>query len=144
MIEAEARTRESQAPGHEGWHSFVGADSLLKAAGTAEYTPDVRLPHLLHGKVLRSAHAHARIVRIDVEAARRLLGVKAILTAADLPRSARNGRVLAEGRVLHYGDAVALVAATSEGIAGNLCRCTGYVKIVGAIRAVAAETGGRA
>ncbi len=122
MIETEARAREAQAPGQEGWHSFVGADSVLKAAGTAEFTPDVRLPHLLHGKVLRSAHAHARIVRIDAEPARRLPGVKAVLTAADLPKSARSGRVLAESRVLHYGDAVALVAATSESIAREALR----------------------
>ncbi len=97
--------------------TFFGADALLKVAGTATYTVDVRLPRMLHARVLRSAHPHARILSVDATAARQLPGVRAVLTAEDLPPSARGKRILAEGRALSRADAVAAVAADSEEIA---------------------------
>ncbi len=72
---------------------------------------------------LRSPHAHAEIVRIDTERARRLPGVEAILTARDVPGENTYGRkvkdqpVLAEARVRQVGDPVALVVATSPEVA---------------------------
>ena len=106
--------------------SFAGADARLKVAGNALYTVDVRLPRMLHARVLRSAHPHARVLGVDVEAARRLPGVRAVLTAADLPPSARGRRILAEGRVLSRADAVAAVAADTEEIA---CRALDLIEV---------------
>ncbi len=60
-------------------------DAPDKAAGRATYGHDVRLPGMLHGKILYSAHAHARVVRVDASRAERLPGVKCVLTAADNP-----------------------------------------------------------
>ena len=60
-------------------------DAPDKATGRATYGHDVRLPGLLQGKILYSAHPHARIVRVDTSRAERLPGVKCVLTAADNP-----------------------------------------------------------
>ena len=60
-------------------------DAPDKATGRATYGHDVRLPGMLHGKILYSAHPHARIVRVDTSHAERLPGVKCVLTAADNP-----------------------------------------------------------
>lgn len=60
-------------------------DAADKARGRATYGHDVRLPGMLHGAILYSAHAHARILRVDASRAERLPGVKAVLTAADNP-----------------------------------------------------------
>ena len=112
------RSQMDQPTPHRS-RDFAGADARLKVAGSAVYTVDVRLPRMLHAKVLRSAHAHARILSVDVAAARRLPGVRAVITAADLPATARGRRVLAEGRVLSRADAVAAVAADTEEIASR-------------------------
>lgn len=92
-------------------------DGLEKALGTAVFGDDVSLPGAsLVGRVLRSPLAHARIVRVDVEAARKLPGVRAVLTGRDIP-DVRYGdivqdrRALALEKVRHVGDPVALVAA---------------------------------
>ena len=60
-------------------------DAPAKASGRAIYTHDVRLPGMLHGKILYSAHPYAEIVRIDTSKAERLPGVKCVLTGADNP-----------------------------------------------------------
>ena len=104
-------------------------DAMDKVTGQARYGADITLPRLLHGKILRSPHAHARIKSIDTAKALALPGVKAIVTAADLPvlsgrpvdvaeGSPLNPRflsnnVLASGKVLYKGHAVAGVAADS-------------------------------
>ena len=59
-------------------------DGLAKATGEAAYTIDVRLPQMLHGKILRSPHPHARILSIDTRRAERLPGVKGVITWKDL------------------------------------------------------------
>ena len=99
--------------------------------GRGRYTDDIVLPGMLHGVVLRSPHAAARISRIDTAAAASLPGVKAIYTAADLkadgigplpcaaPVENRDGTpqampphpVLADGMVRHVGDPVAFIVA---------------------------------
>lgn len=107
-------------------------DGVDKVTGRAIYGADVKLPGMLHGKVLRSPHAHARIVSIDVSAAQALRGVRAVITAQDLPaigdkiadlgestvnlRYASNN-VLAHDKVLYHGHAVAAVAADNIHIA---------------------------
>jgi len=61
-------------------------DGRAKAMGAAMYTDDLKLPGMLHGALLRSPHAHARIVNIDISKAVRLPGVKAIITGRDIPK----------------------------------------------------------
>src|SRR5581483_6157790 len=61
-------------------------DGVDKVTGRAKYGADISLPGLLHGKVLRSPHAHAKIKSIDTSAALKLPGVKAVITSADLPK----------------------------------------------------------
>ena len=68
-------------------------DGIDKVTGRARYGADIAFPGMLHGKVLRSPHAHARIVSIDVSRARALAGVKAIVTGADLPEVAGGGEI---------------------------------------------------
>ncbi len=107
-------------------------DGVDKVTGRALFGADIQLPGLLHGKVLRSPHAHARIRRIDVSRAARLPGVKAIITAADLPDVENkiqevgegaiglkylSANLLARDKVLYHGHPVAAVAATSIHIA---------------------------
>src|ERR1051326_8078815 len=59
-------------------------DGVDKVTGRAVYGADVQLPNLLHGRILRSSHAHARIRAIRTDTAQRLAGVEAIVTSADL------------------------------------------------------------
>jgi CO/xanthine dehydrogenase Mo-binding subunit len=107
-------------------------DGIDKVTGRARYGADINLPGMLHGKVLRSPHAHARIVAIDVSRAAALPGVKAIVTGADLPEVGGtieqagevttnprwlSDNVLAKKKVLYTGHAVAAVAATSPHLA---------------------------
>ena len=107
-------------------------DGVDKVTGRAKYGADIDLPGLLHGKVLRSPHAHANIKSIDASAALAVPGVKAVITSADLPdipagvvamgELPMNPRylsmnVLARGKVLYDGHAVAAIAATSPHIA---------------------------
>ncbi|HEX2174022.1 MAG TPA: xanthine dehydrogenase family protein molybdopterin-binding subunit [Dehalococcoidia bacterium] len=88
-------------------------DGRDKVTGEAVYAADVRLPRMLHARTLRSRYAHARIRRIDVEKARRVPGVRAVVTAADLPAGAARlaPPILVEDRALTEADIVAAVAA---------------------------------
>ncbi|TMG27509.1 MAG: xanthine dehydrogenase family protein molybdopterin-binding subunit, partial [Chloroflexi bacterium] len=63
---------------------FPRVDGGAKVTGQAVYADDVVLPRTLHCKFLRSPHPHARIVSVDTSAARRIPGVKAVITGADL------------------------------------------------------------
>ncbi|MGI8549738.1 MAG: xanthine dehydrogenase family protein molybdopterin-binding subunit [Dehalococcoidia bacterium] len=107
-------------------------DGLDKVTGRAKYGADIHMPGLLHGRILRSPVAHARIRSIDTSRAEALPGVKAVVTAKDFPileeqvidfgESLGNNRMLAENimahtKVLYRGHAVAAVAATSPHIA---------------------------
>jgi len=107
-------------------------DGVDKVTGRAKYGADINLPGMLHGRVLRSPHAHARITSIDVSAALALPGVKAVITGADFPDippalvqvgenliNARNlsMNLMARDKVLYDGHAVAAVAAISPHIA---------------------------
>ena len=60
-------------------------DGWLKVSGQAEYADDIFLPGMLHGKLLRSPHPHARILHIDISKAAALPGVRAIVTGKDFP-----------------------------------------------------------
>lgn len=93
-----------------------------KVLGRAQYAGDLRLPGMLHAKVLRSPHAHARIAFIDTRAAAALPGVKAVLTGADVPARRwgvkhKQQHVLAKGIVRFVGEEVAAVVAIDENTA---------------------------
>ena len=97
-------------------------DGPEKVTGRVEYVADIKRKDLLHAKLLRSPHAHARIVRIDASKARALPGVRAVLTAADIPELKRKAptrahAVLAIDRVVFAGQPVAAVAADEVAIA---------------------------
>ncbi|MEA2612981.1 MAG: aerobic carbon-monoxide dehydrogenase large subunit, partial [Chloroflexota bacterium] len=64
--------------------SMARVDAAEKLRGEAQFVGDLVVPRMLHGKVLRSPHAHARIRSIDSTAALAIPGVVAVLTAADL------------------------------------------------------------
>ncbi|WP_375255609.1 xanthine dehydrogenase family protein molybdopterin-binding subunit [Yoonia sp.] len=106
----------------------IRPDGLDKVTGKAAYGADISAPGMLHGRILRSPHAHARIVSINTAAAQALPGVKAIVTSADLatPEDAGYADIavncLAKGKVLYDGHAVAAVAATAKSIAKQAIR----------------------
>ncbi|HHZ92853.1 TPA: xanthine dehydrogenase family protein molybdopterin-binding subunit [Candidatus Poribacteria bacterium] len=104
-------------------------DGVDKVTGRALYGADFTMAGLLHGKILRSPHAHARIKSIDTSKAEAHVGVKAAVTAADMPEADEGVVVLGEGgaidikflqdnilasdKALYKGHAVAAVAATN-------------------------------
>ncbi|MDF1563297.1 MAG: xanthine dehydrogenase family protein molybdopterin-binding subunit [Deltaproteobacteria bacterium] len=102
-------------------------DGPAQVTGAAIYADDLCLPRMLHGKILRSPHAHARIVSIDVEAALALPGVEAVITGQDLMTPygiipwTEDEHVMAVERALFVGDAVAAVAALDEATAEAAC-----------------------
>lgn len=110
----------------------VRHDGADKVTGRALYGADLQMAGMLHGHILRSPHAHARILRIDTRKAEALPGVKAIVTAADFPQGPDRivdlgegdtpltyirGNVLASGKALYRGHAIAAVTAVSTHVA---------------------------
>lgn len=94
-------------------------DGPDKVSGAARYTADVDLARMTHARPVLSPHAHARIVSIDAEEARRMPGVVAVLTEADLathgkPMNSRPSAVLARDYVVFTGQPVAVVVAETE------------------------------
>src|SRR3989442_6059377 len=75
----------------------VRHDGLDKVTGRANYGADFTLPGMLHGAVLRSPHAHARIVSIDTHAAEAMPGVKAVITGKDIPENFAKVAIGGEG-----------------------------------------------
>ena len=92
-----------------------------KVTGRLRYAADLSVPGMLWGKVLRSPHAHAKIVRIDTSQAKALPGVHAVITGAEHPhmigRVLKDTPVLAIGKVRFIGERVAAVAAETKAIA---------------------------
>src|SRR5438093_563138 len=102
--------------------SIPRPDGPEKVTGKVQYVADIQPKGLLHAKLLRSPHAHARITRIDTSRAKALAGVRAVLTAADMPylkkkAPTRAHAVLAIDRVVFAGQPVAAVAADEVAIA---------------------------
>src|SRR4030095_10130193 len=102
--------------------SIPRPDAPEKVTGRVQYVADLQPRGLLHAKLLRSPHAHAKIIRIDVSRARALPGVRAGRTAADIPHlkkkaPTRAHAVLAIDRVVFVGQPVAAVAADELAIA---------------------------
>jgi aldehyde oxidoreductase len=101
---------------------FIGknvrsVDALGKVSGRLKYAGDMTMPGMLHVQVLRSPHAHARIVSIDTSAAEAMDGVEGIITSVDVPGEDGFGviindqPVMARDKVRYVGEAVAAVAA---------------------------------
>ncbi len=92
-------------------------DAVPKVKGAFDFSSDLSAPGMLWGDTLRSPHAHARIVSIDVSKALSLSGVHAVLTHADVPGRKTYGLefpdqpVLAIDRVRYVGEPVAVIAA---------------------------------
>ncbi|MBI5480473.1 MAG: molybdopterin-dependent oxidoreductase [Deltaproteobacteria bacterium] len=93
-------------------------DAVEKVTGRAQYTDDLTRPGLLHGALLQSPYAHARLVRLDTSRAERLPGVAAVLTARNTPRvpygvspARYDEQLFAGDRVRFIGDEIAAVAA---------------------------------
>ena len=109
----------------------VRPDGIDKVTGRAQFGADLNLPNMLHGRILRSPHSHAKIIKVDVSGALAIPGVLAAVSGADFP-SGGSGEVggesggdigdvakniMARDKVLYHGHAVAAVAATSARIA---------------------------
>jgi CO/xanthine dehydrogenase Mo-binding subunit len=101
--------------------SVARIDGVEKVTGSAVYTSDIKLPGMLYARMLLSPHPHARIIRINIDKARALQGVKAVLTGADLPYRVGlymvDKPILADGKTRYHGEPVAAVAAVTEDIA---------------------------
>jgi CO/xanthine dehydrogenase Mo-binding subunit/aerobic-type carbon monoxide dehydrogenase small subunit (CoxS/CutS family) len=98
-------------------------DTPSKVSGRLKYAGDMTMPGMLHVQVLRSPHAHARIVSIDISAAEVMEGVAGVITSADVPGEDGFGvfvndqPVMARDKVRYVGEAVAAVAAEDPLIA---------------------------
>jgi xanthine dehydrogenase molybdenum-binding subunit len=112
-------------------------DGIDKVTGRAQYGADLQAAGMLHGRILRSPHAHAKIVKIDVSKALALPGVEGVVTSADFPdpgdRMANLGEgavnlrhlssnCLARDKVLYKGQAVAAIAAINGHVAEEACK----------------------
>ena len=110
----------------------IRQDGVEKVTGRARYGADIHLPGMLFGAVLRSPHAHARILSIDTRAAEALPGVRAVITGRDLPEVEskiadlgestinlryQSANTLAHDKALYFGHPIAAVAATSLPVA---------------------------
>jgi CO/xanthine dehydrogenase Mo-binding subunit len=95
-------------------------DAMERMRGVTRYTDDIKLPGMLHCKILRSPHPHANILSIDATKALAMEGVFAVITGADLPEPygiipwTPDETALAVGKVCHVGDGLAAVAAKDE------------------------------
>jgi 4-hydroxybenzoyl-CoA reductase subunit alpha len=107
-------------------------DGPDKVSGRAKYTADLITPGLLAGRIFRSPYSHAEILDVDVSAALRLPGVKAVVTGADCDKTfgvlpiARSEHPLARDKVRYRGEPVAAVAAIDDATAK---RALGLIKL---------------
>ena len=111
----------------ENDHAVLGrpirfVDGLKKVKGQAQYLDDINLPGMLYAQILRSPHAHARIVKTDISGAAALPGVKAVLTEAECPGNrfgcdVPDTTILPTEKVRYAGEEVAAVAAINPKIA---------------------------
>jgi CO/xanthine dehydrogenase Mo-binding subunit len=99
-------------------------DGRIKATGKARYAGDLVAPGMLHGKILRSPLAHAKILNIDTGRAKRLPGVMAVITGTDFPGipfgtrpDTRDQVPMPITKVHHFGEGVAAVASIDEATA---------------------------
>lgn len=98
-------------------------DAAEKVTGRARYTHDIRLPGMLHARVVRADIAAGRVTAVDVARARALPGVRAVLSAADLDRIPWLDQEPLLGPAIYYwGQPVAAIAADTEALARDAAR----------------------
>lgn len=105
--------------------NVIRPDAAEKVTGSAIYTDDLKFDGMLHAAVRRAGVPHAILREVNVEAARALPGVVAVLTAEDIPGEKNHGLVICDWptmigigeRIRYVGDAIAIVAAESREIA---------------------------
>jgi nicotinate dehydrogenase large molybdopterin subunit len=113
--------------------AFRRIDAPSKVSGRLRYAADMTMPGMLHVQMLRSTHAHARIVSIDTSAAEAMDGVEGVITCADVPGVDGFGvfvndqPIMARGKVRYVGEAVAAVAAEDPLVAA---RAVAAIKVV--------------
>lgn len=111
-------------------HTVTRPDAVAKVTGAAKFADDFTFPDMIYGRALRSAVPHGILTKLDVEAARALDGVRAVLTAEDIPGEHNHGLVIYDWpaivgvgeRVRYVGDTVAIVAADTPEIAEQALR----------------------
>ncbi|MCX7609222.1 MAG: molybdopterin-dependent oxidoreductase [Anaerolineales bacterium] len=121
---------ESAEPRQVVGRNIIRPDAVEKVTGRALYTDDLKFPGMLHAAVRRAGVPHAILRVLDVEPARALPGVVAVLTAADIPGEKNHGLVIHDWpimigigeRIRYVGDALAIVAAESREIALEAAR----------------------
>jgi len=108
-------------------------DAPSKVSGRLRYAADMTMPGMLHVQVLRSPHAHARIIAVDTSAAEAMERVEGVITCADVPGVDGFGvfvndqPIMARGKVRYVGEAVAAVAAEDPLVAA---RAVAAIKVV--------------
>jgi 4-hydroxybenzoyl-CoA reductase alpha subunit len=124
---------EGRAAAPHGTFRVIGrrnrkVEGLAKVTGRAIYADDLALPRMLHAKLKRSIHAHARIRSLDASAALAMPGVHAVITGRDLPAYygiipwTEDEQALCEEKARYVGDAIAAVAADTELLAEEALR----------------------
>lgn len=101
--------------------NMLRVDAHSKALGEAEYCDDIKLPNMLYGGAVRSLYPRAKVLSIDIQAAKQVEGVKAVVTAADLKGNAFIGHLKKDqavlvpvGGITHFlGDSIVLIAANT-------------------------------
>ena len=105
--------------------SLQRIDGVAKVTGSAKYAADIKLENMLHAKLLRSPHAHAKVKRIDISAAQKLTGVRAFATILEVPKvieywfslrteEKKKQMFLRDNVVRFVGDPVLAVAADDQ------------------------------
>ena len=97
-------------------------DAVKKVTGSCQYCDDLQFPGMLYGRVKRSPHPHAKLLKIDTSEAEKIYGVRAIVTVKDVPEcrygyGLKDRYLFARDKVRYVGEPVAAVAADTERIA---------------------------
>ena len=115
----------------ENQYSYIGksiprVDALSKVTGRAQFTGDLKFHGMLYGKILRSKYAHALILNIDTSKAKKVPGVRVILTGKDFPTIyygyvIKDQTIFCIDKVRSVGDPIVGIVATSEEAAEEAC-----------------------
>jgi carbon-monoxide dehydrogenase large subunit len=102
-------------------------DAADIVTGNVVYGADISLPGMLHGRLVRSAVASGKVIRVDVSGAKALPGVKSVITAADVPMTRfgygiKDEQIFASAKIRYVGEPIAAVAAVDEETAEEAAR----------------------